>query len=247
MRHRRDGRAEPAGPGAARGRSSRRTPGAVKFGPVDWAAMQAALGPSSKEQVSEAAEDKAGETRDALAEGTGELFELARCLRDAVVGLEHPAVGYHADASGVEIADPALGLLMPFLNAALEGWIAGGDPDHIRLVKARFYATLRLVSRVARLPTAVDPAVSFTRGSCCIVLVGRDGDVKVVPGGNRRAVKRQYRLVLDPFMGLLWAGLMRKQSGVRLTARQAGELDAWQSMKVGWRRQPLVALADTTP
>jgi hypothetical protein len=192
--------------------------------------------------VAEAAEDGAAATRDVLAEGTGDLFELANRLHDLVATPDHLPGEYHADAHGAEFADPVLGLVMPFVMAAFNGWVAGGDPEHVRLVKARFYATARLALHVARLPTVVDPAVSFARGNCCIVVVSPRDEVKVVPGGNRRALKHQYRLVLSPFMGLLWAGLTRKQPGVGLTARQALELDAWQSMTVRRRRQPLVAL-----
>lgn len=240
-----DGQGEPAEsvPGQGeRGRSSRRLPRAVKFGTVDWAAIQAAIGSGSREQVAEAADDGAAETRDVLAEGTGELFELANRLHDLAASPDHLPAEYHADAHGAELAEPVLGLVMPFVMAAFNGWVAGGDPEHVRLVEAQFYATARLALHVAGLPTVVDPAVSFARGSCCIVVVSPRDEVKVVPGSNRRALKRQYRLVLSPFMGLLWAGLMRKQAGVSLTERQTFELDAWQSTTVRPRRQPLVAL-----
>jgi hypothetical protein len=242
MRDERGGPAESTQRPGARGRSSRRPHRAVKIGTVDWAAIQAIVGSGRKDQVAEAAEDWAAATKDMLAEGTGELFELANRLHDLAASPDHLPVGHNADAHGAEFADPALSLVMPFLMAAFDGWVAAGDPEHVRLVKARFYARARLALHIGRLPTVVDPAVSFARGSCCIVMVSPRDEVEVVPGGNRGALKRQYRLVLDPSIGLLWASLMRKQPAVSLTARQSLELDAWQSITVRQRRQPLIAL-----
>jgi hypothetical protein len=246
---------------APRAAASQRAGRAINFGPVDWTALQAALGATGTDQVSEpaehktaehkaaehepaehkAAEDGAAEVRDVLAEETGEVFEVVRGLHDAVISPEHLAAS-HLDTHGAEFADPALAIVMPFLMAALNGWLAAGKPEHVRLVKARFDATVRLAKHVASLPTTVDPAVSFLRGNCCIVRVSPLDEVTVVPGGSRQAVRREYRLVLNPFMGLLWAGLMRSQPGVGLSARQAGEIDAWQSMKGSRKGQPLVAL-----
>jgi hypothetical protein len=261
MWHRRDRPAELVPPQAPPEPSSRRPARAIEFGPVDWAALLAAVGPGGTGHVSEPAENKAGENeparnepaetdaaedgaaeiRDVLAEETGELFELVKGLHDAVVSPEHLAAG-HIDTHGAEHAEPTFAIVMPFLTAALNGWLAAGHPDHVRLVEARFYAKLRLAIHVASLPTTVDPAVSFGRGSCCIARVSPLDEVTVGPGGSRQVLERADGLVLTPFMGLLWAGLMRKQPGTDITARQAGEIDAWQRMQGSRRRQPLVAL-----
>jgi hypothetical protein len=188
-------------------------------------------------------EDEAAEFRDALAESTGELFELVRHLDEIVVSPEHAVADHPGDMHGAELVEPVLGLVLPFLMAALNGWIAAGKPEQVRLVKARFDATVRLASHVARLPTVVDPAVSFARGSCCVVLVSPVDDVTVVPGPGRRALARQYRIVLGSYTGLAWAQQMRQQPGVTLTPRQVLELDAWAGITGRQRKAPRVALA----
>ena len=227
--------------------------------------------------------DQAAEFRDAVAEEAGEFRELAQEVHDALTTPgqlptpEQPAVHlgqpvhfpkpaappseWHAspegEAHGADFADVGLDIVAPVLMALLNGWVEGG-----RRARKKFYADSwsterRIALELSRLPTVIDPAVSFAPGSYCFMMTSPDDKATVVPGGQRREFRRRYRefkrqhraYLLAPLTASSWAGLIHNLPWVSFTPSQADQITARidKARERSSRGQPAVAVIIPSP
>jgi hypothetical protein len=137
------------------------------------------------------------------------------------------------------------GIVMPLLAAAINE-LAEGDRRRIRDRQTKSWiAGLDRAHTLSTAPTTVDPAVSFVPGSCCLIELGPDGAVTILPGGRRRTFRREHREgVFGSAFAQRWAQLLSLGPDVRVSECQAAELAAWTNLSGGksLKRAPAVAI-----
>jgi hypothetical protein len=227
--------------------------------------------------------DQADEFRDAVAEEAGEFRELTQEVHDAITTLkqphtpDQPAVRFgqpvhfpgpttppsewHASPDGeahvADFADVGLDIVTPILMALLNGWVEGGQRARKKFYADSLDTQRRIALELSRLPTVIDPAVSFAPGSYCFMMTSSDDKATVVPGGQRHEFRRRYQefkrqhraYLLAPLTASGWAGLIHNLPWVSFTPSQADQITAWigKARERRPRGQPTVAVIIPSP
>jgi hypothetical protein len=145
----------------------------------------------------------------------------------------------------VPVVLDGIGIVMPVLVALISGWAEA----NLRASRERqtkwWVAGLDKAHRLSQAPTTVDPAVSFAPGGCCLIEIGPDGAVTILPGGLRRSFRRAHRKrLLYSAFAQRWAQLLSLRPDVQLSRVQAAELTAWSDLPrdKDLRRAPAIAI-----